>query len=113
MLLAFAGLLFLLLSAWRRDFLYRRAWLTFVAFLTPLGFLAVEAGWTVTEVGRQPWIIYGVMKTKDAVSTMPGLQYSFYTISAVYLLLTALLIWLMRRQIATVPEYYPSAASNK
>jgi cytochrome d ubiquinol oxidase subunit I len=113
MLLAFAGVLFLVLSAWRKKLLYRRAWLTFIALLTPLGFLAVEAGWTVTEVGRQPWIIYGVMKTKDAVSTMPGLQYSFYTISAVYLLLSALLIWLMRRQIATVPEIYPSAAPNK
>ncbi len=111
-LLAFAGLLFLLFSAWRKDVLYKRWWLTFVAFLTPFGFLAVEAGWTVTEVGRQPWIIYGVMKTKDAVSPMPGLQYSFYIISSVYLLLTALLIWLMRRQIATVPEHYPSARSN-
>jgi cytochrome d ubiquinol oxidase subunit I len=111
-LLAFAGLLFLVFSAWRKDVLYKRWWLIFVAILTPFGFLAVEAGWTVTEVGRQPWIIYGVMKTKDAVSPMPGLQYSFYIISSVYLLLTALLIWLMRRQIATVPEHYPSARSN-
>jgi cytochrome bd ubiquinol oxidase subunit I len=111
-LLAFAGLLFLVFSAWRKQVLYKRWWLTFVAFLTPFGFIAVEAGWTVTEVGRQPWIIYGVMKTKDAVSPMPGLQYSFYIISTVYLLLTGLLIWLMRRQIASVPEQYPSARKD-
>src|SRR5699024_11840016 len=58
-----------------------------------LGFIAVEAGWTVTEVGRQPWIIYGIMKTEDALSPMPGLQYSFYMITALYLLLTAIVTW--------------------
>ena len=34
----------------------------------PLGFIAVEAGWVVTEVGRQPWIIYGIMRTSEAVN---------------------------------------------
>ncbi|MFD3003990.1 cytochrome ubiquinol oxidase subunit I [Pontibacter toksunensis] len=108
-LLAFAGLLHILFSVWWKHLLLKRWWLKFVACLTPLGFIAVEAGWTVTEVGRQPWIIYGVMKTKDAVSPMPGLQYSFYTILVVYLLLTIILVWLMRRQIATIETYYPSA----
>ncbi len=109
LLLAFAGLLFLLFS-WRwKKILNKKGWLRFIALLTPLGFIAVEAGWIVTEVGRQPWIIYNVMKTKDAVSTMPGLQYSFYTIMAIYLLLTFLLVWLMRRQISTIGKFYPSA----
>ncbi|MBU1822151.1 MAG: cytochrome ubiquinol oxidase subunit I, partial [Bacteroidetes bacterium] len=109
MLLALAGLLFLLFS-WRwKHLLSHKRWLLFIGLLTPLGFLAVEAGWTVTEVGRQPWIIYNVMRTKDAVSPMPGLQYSLYTIVAVYLLLTFLLVWLMQRQIATVQKFYPSA----
>jgi cytochrome d ubiquinol oxidase subunit I len=112
LLLAFAGLLFILFSIRWKHLLSGRWWLMFVTFLTPFGFIAVEAGWTVTEVGRQPWIIYGVMKTKDAVSSMPGLQYSFYTISVVYLLLSVILVWLMRRQIATVPQYYPSATLN-
>ncbi len=113
MLLALAGLLFLLFS-WRwQHLLSNKWWLLFIVFLTPLGFIAVEAGWTVTEVGRQPWIIYGVMRTKDAVSAMPGLQYSFYLITSVYLLLTGLLIWMMRRQIETVEEFYPSARTSK
>ncbi len=109
LLLAFTGILFLLFT-WRwKTILDRKGWLLFIAFLTPLGFIAVEAGWIVTEVGRQPWIIYGVMKTKDAVSTMPGLQYSLYSITALYLLLTVMIIGLMKRQIATVEKNYPSA----
>jgi len=88
-------------------------WLLFITALTPLGFIAVEAGWTVTEVGRQPWIIYGYLKTKDAVSSMPGLRYSFYTVTVVYLLLTAIIIWLMKRQIRAIENTYPSAATAK
>jgi cytochrome bd ubiquinol oxidase subunit I len=112
-LLALAALLFIIFSIRWRHVLSKRWWLMFIAFLTPLGFIAVEAGWTVTEVGRQPWIIYGVMKTKDAVSPMPGLQYSFYTISIVYILLTVILVWQMRKQIASVKEKYPSASLQK
>lgn len=110
MLLAFAGLLFIIFSIRWRKTLSKKWWLVFISILTPMGFLAVEAGWTVTEVGRQPWIIYGVMKTKDAVSPMPGLQYSFYTISVVYVLLSLILIWLMKRQIKSIQKIYPSAA---
>ena len=113
LLIAFAGLLFLLFS-WRwKNVLTKNWWLLFITALTPLGFIAVEAGWTVTEVGRQPWIIYGYLKTKDAVSSMPGLRYSFYTVTVVYLLLTAIIIWLMKRQIRAIENTYPSAATAK
>jgi cytochrome d ubiquinol oxidase subunit I len=87
----------------------KKWWLRIIAISTPLGFLAVEAGWTVTEVGRQPWIIYGVMRTKDAVSSMPGLKYSLLVVTTVYLLLSLILVWLMRRQINTIHEFYPTA----
>lgn len=110
MLMAFAGLLFFIFSWKWRSVLLKKWWLVFISLLTPMGFIAVEAGWTVTEVGRQPWIIYGVMKTKDAVSPMPGLQYSFYTITTVYILLSVILFWLMKRQIKTVEKLYPSAS---
>jgi cytochrome d ubiquinol oxidase subunit I len=40
--------------------------------LTPAGFIAVLAGWFVTEVGRQPWIVYGLLRTKDATSPVIG-----------------------------------------
>lgn len=68
-------------------------------FTIPLGFLAVEAGWVVTEVGRQPWIIYNILKTKDAVSPIPGMQYHFYLFALVYLILGIATAWLLWRQI--------------
>ena len=108
-LLALISLLYLAFSIRWRRVLLKTGWLRVIAFSTPLGFIAVEAGWTVTETGRQPWIVYGVMKTRDAVSTMPGLHYSFYVITTVYLLLSFIIIWLMRRQINSIKIHYSSA----
>ena len=73
---------------------------------TPFGYIALEAGWTVTEVGRQPWIIYGVMKTIDAVTPMPGIQYSFYFFTFVFISLSVVLMFLIGRQIKMVPKLY-------
>ena len=73
---------------------------------TPFGYIALEAGWTVTEVGRQPWIIYGIMKTKDAVTPMPGIQYSFYFFTAIFISLFIILVFLMNRQIQMVAQLY-------
>lgn len=90
----------------------KRSWLTKNWFLklfilsTPLGFIAVEAGWTVTEVGRQPWIIQGVMRTSEAVTPMPGIQYSFYLFTAVYMILSVAVVFLLSRQIKMVPKLY-------
>jgi cytochrome d ubiquinol oxidase subunit I len=65
----------------KKDILSKKWFLKLLVFCTPLGFIALEAGWTVTEVGRQPWIIYGIMKTKDALTPMPGLVFPFITIT--------------------------------
>jgi cytochrome d ubiquinol oxidase subunit I len=78
---------------------------------TPLGFIAIEAGWMVTELGRQPWIIYGVMRTADAVTPMPGLVVPFTAITLLYLLLSVILVFVLRRQfIATSPARGKEAA---
>jgi cytochrome d ubiquinol oxidase subunit I len=54
----------------KKRWFYSR-WLPRIfAIALPLGFIAVEAGWTVTEVGRQPWIIQGIMRNADAVKPM-------------------------------------------
>lgn len=103
-LMAGAGVLFLLFSWKWKHMLEKRWWLILLAVLTPAGFIAVEAGWIVTEVGRQPWIIYGIMKTKDALSPMPGLQWSLYSITLLYLILSFVVIWLMRRQIMVLHQ---------
>jgi cytochrome d ubiquinol oxidase subunit I len=76
----------------------RRRALQLFALCTPLGFIAIEAGWTVTEVGRQPWIIYGIMKTSESVTPMPGLVYPMALFTFVYLLLAFVVTWLMVRQ---------------
>lgn len=78
-------------------------WWLFV-FSTPLGFLALEAGWMVTELGRQPWIIYKVMRTADAVTPIEGIQYSLVMFISIYVLLTFSAYWLMNRQIKKLNE---------
>lgn len=109
MLMMFVGLIYLYLYWRKKEKLHSKWFLWLVGLCTPLGFIAVEAGWTVTEVGRQPWIIYGIMKTEDAVSSMPGLQYPFFIFTGVYLLLTFIVTWLMYRQIITLADRYETA----
>ena len=86
--------------AWRQKGLPVNRWyLRFVTFCTPLGFIAIEAGWTVTEVGRQPWIIYGYMRTAEAVTPMPNLVVPFIGFTLLYIFLSIIVVILLRRQI--------------
>jgi cytochrome d ubiquinol oxidase subunit I len=98
------------LSFRKKSWLTKKWFFLIYSLATPLGFAAVEAGWTVTEVGRQPWIIYGVMKTSDAVTPMPGIAWSFYLFTAVYLSLSFVVIYLLHRQIKVVPLVYDKPA---
>jgi len=75
-----------------------------LAAVTPMGFLAIEAGWTVTEVGRQPWIVYGVLRTADAVTPMPGLIVPFLLFTLLYLLLGIIVVYMLRQQIVRAPD---------
>jgi len=87
------------LGWWRTRRLPVNKWLLrALVCCSPLGFIAVETGWFVTELGRQPWIIYGFMRTRDAVTPMPGLIVPFATFTTVYLLLAVIVIFLLRRQ---------------
>lgn len=91
--------LWLLFGRMKKPVLERRWFIRLLALATPIGFIALEAGWTVTEVGRQPWIIHGYMRTADAVTPMPGIQYTFFFFTGLYLLLSLIVAWLMKRQI--------------
>lgn len=100
------GTLMMLASLWvlvrwwrRREVAESRPLLTFLALLTPAGFIAVEAGWVVTEVGRQPWIVYGFMRTKDALTPMPGLVYPLIGITLLYCFLGVVVAYLLWAQI--------------
>ena len=58
---------------WWTGRLYSSRWfLTAMVWASPLGFLAVVSGWAVAETGRQPWVVYGILRTADAVSPVPG-----------------------------------------
>ncbi len=81
-----------------------RRLLALLVAAAPLGFVAIEAGWVVTELGRQPWIIFGVMRVDEALTPMPGIVVSLALYSAIYLGLTAIVVQLMRRQVQGVAE---------
>ena len=86
--------------AWKHKSLPDQRWyLRFVTLCTPLGFIAIEAGWTVTEVGRQPWIIYNYMRTAEAVTPMPNLVVPFIGFTVLYIFLSIIVVILLRRQI--------------
>jgi cytochrome bd ubiquinol oxidase subunit I len=90
--------------AWRRkEVVANRLLLRAIAVAAPLGFIAIEAGWTVTEVGRQPWIIYGVLRTAEAVTPMPGLIAPFLLFTVLYCFLGVVVVWLLYRQIIRSP----------
>jgi cytochrome bd ubiquinol oxidase subunit I len=100
-----SGLYFFVL--WKKGPFDKNRWLLkLFAISTPLGFIAVESGWTVTETGRQPWILNGVLRTKDALTPMPGIQYTFYLFTAVYFSLAIFVMLLLYRQIKMVPDLY-------
>jgi len=78
---------------WRR--LHTR-WLYIALVLSGIaGYTALEAGWIVTEVGRQPWIIYGVMRTSEAVTPTEGVFETLIAVVAIYALLSLALVWLL------------------
>ncbi len=106
MLMLLVGFIYLFLWKFKKHLLWSNTFLILLIICIPFGFIAIEAGWIVTEVGRQPWIIQGIMKTKDALTPMPGIQYSFYMITVLYLFLSIIVSWLMYRQIKYAPLNY-------
>ncbi len=79
-----------------KDILAKRNLLFALAIVTPFGFIATEAGWTVTEVGRQPWVVQGVLRTADAVTPMPGVAVPMTLFTILYIVLAAIVVVLMQ-----------------
>ena len=102
--LALVGVWAGILALRRRDLCAEPWLLRAVALAAPMGFVAIEAGWTVTEVGRQPWIVYGVLRTADAVTPMPGLIVPFLGFTLLYCFLGVIVVWLLYRQIIRSPR---------
>ncbi|WP_222917241.1 cytochrome ubiquinol oxidase subunit I [Natrinema sp. SYSU A 869] len=113
----FVGLALWSAYRWRRGDLTtdRRLHLALMGS-APLGFVAVETGWIVTEVGRQPWVVQGLLKTDDGVS--PGLTgtEATLTLASFALVYTALLVgysYVVRRIILAGPPAVESAAGSR
>ncbi|UAY55024.1 cytochrome ubiquinol oxidase subunit I [Arachidicoccus terrestris] len=112
MFMLLIAVLYLVILVKKKSWQKKRWLLKLFILATPLGFIAVEAGWTVTEVGRQPWIIYGIMKTSEAVTPMPGIPYTFYIFTAVYISLSFVVIFMLSRQIRMVDKLYDITSST-
>lgn len=114
-----AGMAMLLVALWAgwiwvrtRKMPDSNAFLTTLFLASPLGFVAVETGWMVTELGRQPWVIYRVMRVQDAVTPMPGLFVPFTVFTLLYVFLAVILVILMRRQfLETAPSHGKKGAA--
>jgi cytochrome d ubiquinol oxidase subunit I len=88
----------LLIVWWRRRALPAGRWfLRAVAALGPLSVVALIAGWVTTEVGRQPWVVYGFMRTEDAVTGADGIPLGYAALVVIYVALAAATVWLLRR----------------
>jgi cytochrome d ubiquinol oxidase subunit I len=79
----------------RRVMTKERSLLLALAVMAPLGFIAIEAGWIVTEVGRQPWVVQGLVRTADAVTPMPGLTAPLVLFVLLYLVLAVVVVKLI------------------
>jgi cytochrome bd ubiquinol oxidase subunit I len=112
------GFLFVLLTVWawfrRHKLEDSPLLLKIMLFAIPLPYIAVQAGWIVTEVGRQPWIVYNMMRTRDAVSPIAASQvgFSFLAILALYTLLGCAGFYLIIRHIKKGPEAAPAAVTE-
>jgi cytochrome d ubiquinol oxidase subunit I len=63
----------------------------------PLSVVALIAGWVTTEVGRQPWVVYRVMRTSEAVTGAGGIPVGYGTLALAYLGLALAVVWILRR----------------
>jgi cytochrome d ubiquinol oxidase subunit I len=102
-LLALLGVVYLLVR-WRRrlrpaaDALPESRWFyRAVAAAGPLSLVALISGWVTTEAGRQPWVVYGTMRTSQAVTRAGGIPVGYATLALVYLGVALAVLWVLRR----------------
>lgn len=104
------GMIMMLVAAWGAFTWWRKRslpdsdlFLKTLMLTSPLGFVALETGWMVTELGRQPWVVHNIIRTRDAATPMPGLIVPFTTFTILYLFLMLIVIFLIRRQVVKSP----------
>jgi cytochrome d ubiquinol oxidase subunit I len=95
--LAALGTVFIVVWLRRRRLPHSKWFFRALLAAGPLSVVALIAGWVTTEVGRQPWIVYEVMRTEDAVTSADNLEVGYAALVAVYVLLFGSMLWLLRR----------------
>lgn len=100
---AMLGLGLWMLLAWRkRRSIPRSRWFLWAALISgPAAVAALECGWVTTEVGRQPWIVWQVMRVKDAVTDAPNIRFGYYLLIAVYAVMALFSVIVLRRLTST------------
>jgi cytochrome d ubiquinol oxidase subunit I len=100
------GTFLIALTLWywlRRRAREERMTLLALAAAGPLALAANELGWMVTELGRQPWVIYGVLRTRAAITPAGGIGLAFSGFTVLYVLLAGGTVWLLRRLATGAP----------
>lgn len=104
------------LFAWWRGTLWRQRWLLWLMVFSVLGpQIANQAGWFTAEVGRQPWVVYGLLRTSDGLSkavTANQIIASLILFGLVYLLLFAMFLYLLNEKIQHGPEEEPGDSAR-
>jgi cytochrome d ubiquinol oxidase subunit I len=98
------GLLWIAANVLRWNWWDRRGFLLGYVLAAPLGFVALESGWVVTEVGRQPWVIQGVMRTANAVTEVPDVWVPLLVFMALYVVMAFTVVLLMRAEVLEQDE---------
>jgi cytochrome d ubiquinol oxidase subunit I len=108
-LLALLGVAYLVARVRRKRLPESRWFYRAVVAAGPLSLVALIAGWVTTEVGRQPWVVYRVMPTVDAVTGAPGIPVGYATLAVTYLAVACAVAWVLRR-LARAPLDIPADA---
>jgi cytochrome bd ubiquinol oxidase subunit I len=109
--MALAALVVIAATVRRRRLPDGRRWMLAFVVLGPLGFVSLEAGWLVTEWGRQPWVVRGLMRTADAVTDFPYKAAPFWLFTIVYALLGVAVVYLLSKQIGAADGPHESTGS--
>ncbi|MER1958367.1 MAG: cytochrome ubiquinol oxidase subunit I [Solibacillus sp.] len=103
MLMIFLSMAFVV-GKWRHWQWIEARWFRWLIVLSgPLSLVAIEAGWWLAELGRQPWILYGIMRTEDGATTATGVEWLFIAFGIVYLILGIGSIVVLRRMFKNNP----------
>ena len=110
-LMALLGIVYMVVRVRRKRLPESRWFYRAVAVAGPASLVALICGWVTTEVGRQPWVVYGVMRTSQAVTGAGGLPVGYGTLAVVYVGVALAVAWILRR-LAHAPLELPAAASR-